>query len=81
MLFTPKWNQKCRHIKAHPDIIGKSWFWGVFSNAEKDEDDDYKPKLQSKIHLKFLYVICSIAYIIKIIESIYMVYILFLFFT
>jgi len=42
-------NKKSRHNKTHPEATKQRWFRGVFPDAEKDEDDDHKLKLPSKI--------------------------------
>lgn len=49
-LATKLWlNKKCHHNKAHSGATKQRWFQGVYPDAEKDEGNDYKVKLQSKI--------------------------------
>lgn len=42
-------NKKSRHNKTHPEASKQRWFRGVFSDVEKDEGDDHKVKLPTKI--------------------------------
>lgn len=49
-----------RNKVQHVEAIRQRWFQSVFPDVEKDEDDNCKPKLQSKIIiLIFLFLLMS----------------------